>query len=221
MPLAVRRRFRRHRDCGYNPGRRPPDVPRSTFRGIRMQVLSTDLAEVKEIRPVRHHDPRGFFSEIFRESLLREHGIGVAFVQENHSLSLDRGVVRGLHFQIPPAGQAKLVRVAVGSAVDVAVDIRRGSPTYGRHVAVVLSAEQGNQLFVPEGFAHGFCTLEPNTELVYKVSSYYSPAHDCGLAWDDPALAIAWPVAAAEALLSDKDRRHPPLAGLPAHFQYR
>jgi dTDP-4-dehydrorhamnose 3,5-epimerase len=185
-----------------------------------MQVVSTELAEVKEIRPVRHHDPRGFFSEIFRESLLREHGIGVAFVQENHSLSLDRGVVRGLHFQIPPAGQAKLVRVAVGSILDVAVDIRRGSPTYGRHVAVVLSAEQGNQLFVPEGFAHGFCTLEPNTEIVYKVSSYYSPAHDKGLAWDDPALAIAWPVAAAGALLSDKDRRHPPLAGLPAHFQY-
>ena len=186
-----------------------------------MQVVSTDLAEVKEIRPVRHNDPRGFFSEIFRESLLREHGIGVAFVQENHSLSLDRGVVRGLHFQIPPAGQAKLVRVAVGSVVDVAVDIRRGSPTYGRHVAVVLSAEQGNQLFVPEGFAHGFCTLEPNTEVVYKCSSYYSPAHDKGLAWDDPALAIAWPVAAAEALLSDKDRRHPPLAELPAHFHYQ
>jgi dTDP-4-dehydrorhamnose 3,5-epimerase len=186
-----------------------------------MQVLSTDLAEVKEIRPVRHHDPRGFFSEIFRESLFREHGIGVPFVQENHSLSLDRGVVRGLHFQIPPAGQAKLVRVAVGSVVDVAVDIRRGSPTYGRHVAVVLSAEQGNQLFVPEGFAHGFCTLEPNTEVIYKVSSYYSPAHDKGLAWDDPTLAIAWPVAAGEALLSDKDRRHPPLAELPAHFQYR
>jgi dTDP-4-dehydrorhamnose 3,5-epimerase len=186
-----------------------------------MQVVSTDLAEVKEIRPVRHHDPRGFFSEIFRESLLREHGIGVAFVQENHSLSLDRGVVRGLHFQIPPAGQAKLVRVAVGSVLDVAVDIRRGSPTYGRHVAIVLSAEQGNQLFVPEGFAHGFCTLEPNTEVVYKVSGYYSPAHDKGLAWDDPALAIAWPVPAAEALLSDKDRRHPSLAELPAHFQYR
>ena len=186
-----------------------------------MQVLSTDLAEVKEIRPVRHHDPRGFFSEIFRESLLREHGIGVSFVQENHSLSLDRGVVRGLHFQTPPAGQAKLVRVAVGSVVDVAVDIRRGSPTYGRHVAIVLSAEQGNQLFVPEGFAHGFCTLEPNTEVIYKVSSYYSPAHDKGLAWDDPALAIAWPVAAAEALLSDKDRRHQLLAELPAHFPYR
>ena len=185
-----------------------------------MQVVSTDIAEVKEIRPVRHHDPRGFFSEIFRETLFREHGIGVPFVQENHSLSVDRGVVRGLHFQIPPAPQAKLVRVAAGAILDVAVDIRRGSPTYGRHVAVVLTAEQGNQLFVPEGFAHGFCTLEPNTEVVYKVSSYYSPAHDKGLAWDDPELKIAWPISESEALLSDKDRRNPPLAELPAYFRY-
>lgn len=185
-----------------------------------MQVVSTDIAEVKEIRPIRHRDPRGFFSEIFRETLLREHGIDVPFVQENHSLSVDPGVVRGLHFQIPPAGQDKLVRVAVGAILDVAVDIRVGSPSYGRHVAVVLSADQGNQLFVPEGFAHGFCTLEPNTEVVYKVSRYYSPAHDKGLAWDDPALGIAWPVSGEAALLSDKDRRNPLLADLPAHFHF-
>lgn len=184
-----------------------------------MQIISTEIPEVKEIRPVRHHDPRGFFSEIFRESILRENGIDVPFVQENHSLSMDRGVVRGLHFQIPPAGQAKLVRVAAGSVLDVAVDIRHGSPTYGRHVAVVLSAEQGNQLFVPEGFAHGFCTLEPNSELVYKVSRYYSREHDFGLAWDDRDLAITWPISAAEALLSDKDRRQPTLAALPAYFR--
>jgi dTDP-4-dehydrorhamnose 3,5-epimerase len=185
-----------------------------------MQVLATEIAAVKEIRPIRHGDPRGFFSEIFRETLLREHGIDVPFVQENHSLSVDRGVVRGLHFQTPPQGQDKLVRVAVGAILDVAVDIRVGSPTYGRHVAVVLSAEQGNQLFVPEGFAHGFCTLEPNTEVVYKVSRYYSPAHDRGLAWDDPALGIAWPVSGAEALLSDKDRRNPFLADLPADCRF-
>jgi dTDP-4-dehydrorhamnose 3,5-epimerase len=185
-----------------------------------MQVISTEIAEVKEIRPVRHHDPRGFFSEIFREDALRQHGIDVAFVQENHSLSVDRGVVRGLHFQIPPAGQAKLVRVAAGSILDIAVDIRWGSPTYGRHVAVVLSADQGNQLFVPEGFAHGFCTLEPNSEIVYKVNRYYSAEHDRGLAWDDPELGIAWPVSAAEALLSDKDRRQPLLANLPQHYRY-
>ena len=186
-----------------------------------MQVISTGIAEVKEIRPVRHHDPRGFFSEIFREDVLRRHGIAVPFVQENHSLSVERGVVRGLHFQIPPAGQAKLVRVGSGAAFDVAVDIRSGSPTWGRHVAVVLSAAEGNQLFVPEGFAHGFCTLEPNTELFYKVSRYYSREHDLGLAWNDPALAIPWPVAEGEALLSDKDRRQPPLAALPRYFPYQ
>src|SRR5439155_13807035 len=130
-------------------------------------------------RPRRFQDPRGYFSEIFREAVLREHGIEVSFVQENLSLSVDRGVVRGLHFQSPPTTQAKLVRVAAGAILDVAVDIRAGSPTYGRHVAVKLSAAEGNQLFVPEGFAHGFCTLEPNCEVVYKVNRYYSAEHDC------------------------------------------
>lgn len=120
-----------------------------------MQVIPTEIPDVKEIRPVRHHDPRGFFSEIFRGSVLRENGIDTVFVQENHSLSMDCFVIRGLHFQIPPAGQAKLLRVAVGSIFDVAVDIRTGSPTYGRHVAVILNAAQGNQLFIPEGFAQG------------------------------------------------------------------
>ncbi|HVC55036.1 MAG TPA: dTDP-4-dehydrorhamnose 3,5-epimerase [Stellaceae bacterium] len=185
-----------------------------------MQVISTEIADVKEIRPLRHRDPRGFFSEIFREDVLREHGIDLPFVQENHSLSVERGVVRGLHFQSPPAGQAKLVRVGVGAILDVAVDIRHGSPSYGRHVAVVLSAAEGNQLFVPEGFAHGFCTLQPNTEVYYRVNRYYSREHDLGLAWDDPALSIAWPVAGEAALLSDKDRRQPTLAALPAYFRY-
>jgi dTDP-4-dehydrorhamnose 3,5-epimerase len=185
-----------------------------------MLVISTEIADVKEIRPVRHHDPRGFFSEIFREDVLRQHGIDAAFVQENHSLSVDPHVVRGLHFQSPPAGQAKLVRVAAGSILDVAVDIRAGSPSYGRHVAVVLSATEGNQLFVPEGFAHGFCTLEPNTEVIYKVTRYYSREHDLGLAWNDPCLGIAWPVSEGDAVLSDKDRRQPALADLPAHFRY-
>lgn len=186
-----------------------------------MQVVSTEIEEVKEIRPVRHRDARGFFSEIFRDDVLRAHGIDVPFVQENHSLSVERGVVRGLHFQVPPAGQAKLVRVGRGAILDVAVDIRAGSPNFGRHVAVVLNAELGNQLFVPEGFAHGFCTLEPNTEVFYKVSSHYSREHDAGLAWDDPCLAIAWPAKAGSALLSDKDRRQPALADLPVYFRYR
>lgn len=185
-----------------------------------MHVIPTEIPDVKEVRAVRHHDPRGFLAEIFRESVLRENGITVAFVQENHSLSIDRGVIRGLHFQCPPAGQAKLVRVVAGSIFDVAVDIRNGSPTYGRHVSVILSAAQGNQLFIPEGFAHGFCTLEPDTEIVYKASRYYSRAHDCGLAWDDRDLAIAWPVRHDDALLSDKDRRQPGLTQLPPHFRY-
>jgi dTDP-4-dehydrorhamnose 3,5-epimerase len=185
-----------------------------------MQVISTAIAEVKEIRPVRHRDPRGFFSEIFREDVLREQGIDVPFVQENHSLSVACGVVRGLHFQTPPMAQAKLVRVGVGSILDVAVDIRRGSPNYGHHVAIVLSAAEGNQLFVPEGFAHGFCILEPNTEVFYKVNRYYSAEHDRGMAWNDPALGIDWQIGEGEVLLSDKDRRQPLLAELPAHFRY-
>jgi dTDP-4-dehydrorhamnose 3,5-epimerase len=186
-----------------------------------MEVIATEIADVKEIRPVRHGDARGFFSEIFREDVLRQHGIDTPFVQENHSLSVDRGVIRGLHFQIAPAAQAKLVRVATGSILDVAVDIRRGSPSYGSHVAVVLSGTDGNQLFVPEGFAHGFCTLEPNTEVIYKVNRYYSPEHDRGLLWNDPALGIAWPVGAGEAVLSDKDWRQPAFAELPPLFSYR
>ena len=186
-----------------------------------MQVIATDIAEVKEILPVRYGDARGFFSEIFRDDVLRRHGIEMAFVQENHSLSADRGVIRGLHFQVPPMAQAKLVRAAAGAMLDVAVDIRRGSPTYGCHVAVVLSAAAGNQLFVPEGFAHGFCTLEPNTEVIYKVNRYYSPEHDRGLLWNDPALGIAWPIGESEAVLSDKDRRQPLFAELPQIFAYR
>jgi dTDP-4-dehydrorhamnose 3,5-epimerase len=185
-----------------------------------MQVVSTAIPEVKEIRPARHRDPRGFFSEIYREAVLREHGIETGYVQENHSLSVARGVIRGLHFQTEPEAQAKLVRVGAGSILDVAVDIRRGSPTFGKHVAIVLNAAEGNQLFVPEGFAHGFCTLDPDTEVLYKVNRYYSPAHDCGLAWDDPALGIAWPVSSETAVLSDKDRRNPVLAELPAYFRY-
>ena len=185
-----------------------------------MQIVSTEIADVKVVTPVRHGDARGFFSEIYREDILAQHGIDIRFVQENHSHSAARGVLRGLHFQSPPAAQAKLVRVTIGAILDVAVDLRAGSPSFGRHVAIELSAERGNQLFVPEGFAHGFCTLMPDTHLVYKVNRYYSAEHDRGLAWDDPALAIAWPVAADEAVLSDKDRHQPRLADLPAYFSY-
>ena len=183
-----------------------------------MQIIPAEIAEIKLIKPVRHVDPRGFFCEIFREDELRAHGVETRFVQENQSLSVERGVVRGLHFQIPPFAQAKLVRVGAGAIFDVVVDLRPGSASYGRHVAMRLDARSGDQLFVPEGFAHGFCTLEPNTEVIYKVNRYYSAEHDRGLLWNDPVLGIAWPVTEAAALLSDKDRRHPVLAELPQFF---
>ena len=185
-----------------------------------MHITETAITGVHLLIPTRHRDARGFFSEIYRKDLLAEHGITVRFVQENHSLSLARGTMRGLHFQIPPFAQAKLVRVTAGAILDVAVDLRHGSPSFGRHVAARLSAGEGNQIFVPEGFAHGFCTLEPNTEVVYKVNRPYSAAHDRGLYWNDPALGISWPVAEAEALLSERDRQHPPLAALPQFFTY-
>jgi dTDP-4-dehydrorhamnose 3,5-epimerase len=185
-----------------------------------MQIVETEIADVKLIKPVRHMDLRGFFSEVFKESALRDLGIDIHFVQDNHSLSASKGVVRGLHFQIPPFDQAKLLRVTAGSIFDVAVDIRWGSPSFGRHVSAVLSAADWNQIFIPEGFAHGYCTLEPDTEAIYKVSAYYSPEHDRGLLWNDPALGIAWPVSANDALVSDKDRKGPVLSRLPLYFQY-
>lgn len=185
-----------------------------------MQVIATEIPEIKLLKPIRHVDSRGFFSEVFNEDLLKQNGIDIRFVQDNHSLSASKGVVRGLHFQTPPFAQAKLVRVTAGSIFDVAVDIRWDSPSYGRHVAAVLSASDWNQLLIPIGFAHGYCTLEPDTEVLYKVSNYYSAEHDRGLLWNDPALRIAWPVSAEAALLSDKDRTHPPLSFLPRYFQY-
>jgi dTDP-4-dehydrorhamnose 3,5-epimerase len=186
-----------------------------------MVIVETEIAGIKLLKPARHIDSRGFFSEVFKENVLREHGIDIHFVQDNHSLSASKGVVRGLHFQIPPFAQAKLLRVTAGSIFDVAVDIRLGSPTFGRHVAVVLSAADWSQIFIPEGFAHGYCTLEPDTEVIYKVSAYYSPEHDCGLLWRDPALSIAWPVSANEALVSDRDQKHPVLSQLPPFFRHK
>lgn len=185
-----------------------------------MEIISTAIPEVKEIRPTRHGDSRGFFAEVFRADVFERVQRGTTFVQENHSRSAARGVVRGLHFQIPPAAQAKLVRVGVGAIFDVAVDIRKGSPTYGQYVGVTLSAAEGNQLFVPSGFAHGFCTLEPETEVFYKVDSYYSSQHDRGLLWNDPNLGINWPAPSLNAVLSDKDKLHPQLATLPDYFRF-
>jgi len=183
-----------------------------------MKVLTTPIPGLLVLRPPRTSDERGFFAETFRRSRMVQHGLPADWVQDNHSLSRHRGTVRGLHFQVPPRAQAKLVRVTAGRVFDVAVDLRRTSLTYGRHAAFELSAADGDQLFVPVGFAHGFCTLEPDTEVLYKVTDYYSPEHDRGLRWDDPALGIVWPVAAGEAVLSDRDRQHPLLADLPGYF---
>ena len=186
-----------------------------------MDVQPTEIADVKVLVPVRHGDHRGFFSEVYNRKRLEEAGISIDFVQDNHSRSAERGTVRGLHFQVPPFAQAKLVRVVRGAVFDVAVDLRRGSPTLGRHVSVTLSAEEGNQMLIPVGFAHGLMTLEADTEVVYKVSDHYAPDHDRGILWNDPALGIAWPIPAAEAVLSDKDRAQPLLADFETPFAYR
>jgi dTDP-4-dehydrorhamnose 3,5-epimerase len=183
-----------------------------------MKVEPLAIPEVLLIEPRRFEDARGFFSEVYNREAFRAAGIEAEFVQDNHSLSRDAGVVRGLHFQTPPHAQGKLVRVLRGAILDVAVDLRRGSATYGRHVATELSGRNWRQLWVPPGFAHGFCTLEPDTEVAYKVTDIYAPDCDKGLAWDDLALGIAWPVDSRAAILSDKDRRHPLLAELPAYF---
>jgi dTDP-4-dehydrorhamnose 3,5-epimerase len=183
---------------------------------VRVERLG--IPDVLLLEPRRFGDERGFFSEVFRRDVLAAAGIGHDFVQDNHSLSRAAGVIRGLHFQAPPAAQAKLVRVTRGAVLDVAVDLRHGSPSYGRHVAAELSAANWRQMFIPAGCAHGFCTLEPDSEVLYKVDAYYDPAADKGLAWDDPALGIAWPVAPESAILSDKDRRQPRLAELPRYF---
>lgn len=181
----------------------------------------TPIPAIKILSPIRHGDHRGFFSETYNKRAFADAGINVEFVQDNHSMSAQSGTLRGLHFQIPPFAQDKLLRVVRGSIFDVAVDIRLGSPTYGQHVSVILNAEAWNQIFVPVGFAHGFVTLEPNTEVIYKVSSDYSPEQDKGLLWNDPALGIHWPTSEAEAILSEKDRRQPTFDELPAYFRYK
>ena len=178
------------------------------------------IPEIKIILPKKHGDARGFFSETYTRRALAAGGIDAEFIQDNHAFSAAKGTVRGLHFQTPPFAQAKLVRVVRGTILDVAVDIRVGSPTYGKHVAVTVSAENWNQIFIPAGFAHGLVTLTPDVEVIYKVSQYYSAAHDKGLLWNDPALGISWPVAADAAHLSEKDKVQPRLADLPAYFQY-
>ncbi len=184
-----------------------------------VEVLATEIADLKMIVPRIHRDHRGFFSETYSKAGLSVLGVNLEFVQDNHSLSVERGVVRGLHFQIPPFAQDKLVRVIRGSIFDVAVDLRRSSRTYGKHVARVISAAEWNQFLVPVGFAHGFCTLEANTEVIYKVTNYYAPEHDQGLLWNDPDLGIAWPITEGEAILSEKDGKQPRFRELQTYFE--
>jgi dTDP-4-dehydrorhamnose 3,5-epimerase len=186
-----------------------------------MQITELEIPEVKVITPKKFGDHRGFFSETYNKKTLAAQGIEMDFVQDNHSLSAEVGTIRGLHFQTPPFAQDKLVRIAQGSVLDVAVDIRRGSPTYGKFVSAVISAEAWNQILVPVGFAHGLCTLEPDTVVIYKVSNYYAPDHDFGLLWSDPDIGIDWPVSEAEAKLSDKDRKQPGLREFDSPFEYR
>ncbi len=174
-----------------------------------MDMVSLDIPEVKILKPKKFGDERGFFSETYNRATLAGLGIDLEFVQDNHSLSVETGVLRGIHFQTPPFAQDKLVRVVSGSILDVAVDLRKDSPTFGRHVTARISADEWNQILVPVGFGHGIVTLEPNTQLIYKVSNFYSPEHDKGLRWDDPDIGIDWPFSADALTLSDKDRAQP------------
>jgi dTDP-4-dehydrorhamnose 3,5-epimerase len=175
---------------------------------------------VKLLKPKRFEDPRGWFCETYNQSRMLDLGIDVVFRQDNHSLSRPVGVLRGLHFQAPPHGQIKLVRCVRGRIWDVAVDVRAGSPTFGRWVAAELTAENGHQLYVPVGFAHGFITLEPDTEVEYKVSAFYDRDSEGGLIWNDPALALPWPAPPGGPVVSDKDGVLPGLAGFVSPFEY-
>lgn len=172
------------------------------------------------IRPRRFGDARGWFMETYSEAAALTAGIGVRFVQDNQSFSAKEGTIRGLHLQRPPRAQAKLVRCVRGSIMDYAVDVRRGSPTYGQFVAVKLTAEGGEQLFVPFGFAHGFVTLEPDVEIAYKVSDVYAPDSDGGIIWNDSTIGIDWPLPPSGAVLSDKDKLLPTLAEFDSPFDY-
>jgi dTDP-4-dehydrorhamnose 3,5-epimerase len=183
-----------------------------------MEITTTPLSGVLVLRPKRFFDARGFFSETYNQRRFEQAGLDVVFVQDNVSVSKPRGTLRGLHYQKEPFAQAKLVGVLAGSIRDVAVDLRRSSPTFGQHFSVRLSAEEGNQIFVPVGFAHAFLTLEPDTMILYKVSNFYSPEHDAGIRFDDPLLGIDWGKDQASIVTSDKDRRLPPFNPETAYF---
>jgi dTDP-4-dehydrorhamnose 3,5-epimerase len=185
-----------------------------------MKIDRLEIEDVLLVTPIKHGDSRGFFSETFRADAFADHGVDATFVQDNHAYSAQKGVLRGLHFQVPPRAQGKLVRCTRGAILDVAVDIRGGSPTYGRHITVELSAENWQQLWVPPGFAHGYVTLQADCEVFYKVTDYYAPDCDRGIAWDDPALGIDWQIPVDRIVLSDKDKKHPQLADAAPAFRF-
>jgi dTDP-4-dehydrorhamnose 3,5-epimerase len=184
-----------------------------------LTITRTDIPDVICFVPRRFGDARGWFTETYSTRAFSDLLGGTVFVQDNQAFSAQRGTLRGLHFQRPPEAQAKLIRVLRGSIFDVAVDLRVGSPTYGHWVGETLTAAGGEQLFVPRGFAHGYCTLEPDTEVAYKVDGFYAPECDAGLAWNDPMIGITWPIAPEEAILSDKDKRLPGFADFVSPFR--
>jgi dTDP-4-dehydrorhamnose 3,5-epimerase len=186
-----------------------------------MEIITFDIDGPLEIIPRKIEDERGYFSELFRLDTFVSCAPGVEFVQDNQSLSVKTGTIRGVHFQTPPVAQGKLVRCLSGSLLDVAVDLRSDSPTFGRWVSAILSPELNNQLWVPIGFGHAFCTLKPNTVVGYRVTNYYSPEHDKGVAWNDPDIGVSWPDVADAETLSAKDRAQPKLAELPHHFSIK
>lgn len=183
-----------------------------------MESIATELPGLVLLKPRRFGDERGWFAETWNRATFRAAGITTDFIQDNMSRTTRAGTVRGLHYQAPPAAQAKLIHVPKGRILDVVVDLRRGQPTYGAHLAVELSAEDGTQLFVPEGFAHGFCTLEPDVVVAYKVSAPYAPTHERVIHWRDPDLAIDWPVAPEAAILAGRDAAAPPFAAMDHGF---
>jgi dTDP-4-dehydrorhamnose 3,5-epimerase len=182
-----------------------------------VKIIETKLSGVFIIEPKVHGDQRGFFMESYNRQTFREHNIDYTFIQDNHSLSVEAGTIRGLHYQLEPKAQAKLIRVISGAIYDVVVDIRKSSLTYGQWVGVILSETNKHQLLVPKGFAHGFCTIETNTQVLYKVDEMYSPEHDRGILWNDSSLNIDWPT--SHPILSDKDQIHPCLKDADHNFE--
>jgi dTDP-4-dehydrorhamnose 3,5-epimerase len=182
-----------------------------------MQVIQTKLAGIHIVEVEVHGDHRGFFMESYNSQKFKEFNIHYSFIQDNHSLSVETGVLRGMHYQLNPKSQTKLVRVISGAIYDVVVDIRRNSSTFGQWVGVILSESNKRQLLIPKGFAHGFCTITPNSQVVYKVDEYYSPECDRGILWNDPAIGIDWPT--SNPILSDKDKKHPLLKDAEINFE--